>query len=142
MDFLLSDVPDLSIVDDLNDKDYNLVDRYVGFWLVQQCYKNGAPADLGNANNMEDITLPFSVIADEYNPGESDAYDKPLSDEANRHDVKKAKEFAKQWKDLEHAKTKNELILVQLLVCGSNAYTYMHKAVHGPLMDDARMLQI
>jgi hypothetical protein len=96
-----------------------------------ETYKHDAPGDISKAGNMKDLFLPLHVIPDSENPGDKDAYNKALSDEENRHDVKNAKEFAEQWRDMQKQQQVDWMTLVQLVVCGSNALTFMHRAMTG-----------
>jgi len=98
---------------------------------VNERYKHDAPVDISKAGNMKDDFLPLHVIPDSENPGDKDAYNKALSDEENRHDVKNAKEFAEQWRDMQKQQQVDWMTLVQLVVCGSNALTFMHRAMTG-----------
>ena len=75
--------------------------------------------------------MPLHVIPDSENPGDKNAYNKALSDEENRHDVKNAKEFAEQWRDMQKQQQVDWMTLVQVVVCGSNALTFMHRAMTG-----------
>ena len=75
--------------------------------------------------------MHLHVIPDSENPGDEDAYNKALSDEENIHDVCFAKEFAEQWRDMQKQQQVDWMTLVQLVVCGSNALTFMHRAMTG-----------
>jgi hypothetical protein len=96
-----------------------------------ETYKHDDPVDISKAGNMKDLFLPLHVIPDSENPGDKDAYNKALSDKENRHDVKNAKEFAEQWHVMQKQQQVDWMTLVQLVVCGSNALTFMHRAVTG-----------
>ena len=98
---------------------------------VNEMYKHDAPVDISNAGNMKDPSLHLHVIPDSENPGDEDAYNKALSDEENIHDVCFAKEFAEQWRDMQKQQQVDWMTLVQVVVCGSNALTVMHRAITG-----------
>jgi diadenosine tetraphosphate (Ap4A) HIT family hydrolase len=96
-----------------------------------ETYKHDDPVDISKAGNMKDPSLHLHVIPDSENPGDKDAYNKALSDEENIHDVKNAKEFAEQWRDMQKQQQVDWMTLVQVVVCGSNALTVMHRAITG-----------
>ena len=98
---------------------------------VNEMCKHDAPGDISKAGNMKDPFLPLHVIPDSENPGDKDAYNKALSDEENRNDVCLAKEFAEQWRDMQKQQQVDWMTLVQVVVCGSNALTFMHRAMTG-----------